>query len=687
MFIYCLATFILARYPMIKLPKFSQLTPKTVAKELDELLQNHRQQLDELLKQEKFTWENLFSPMQAMSDELSKSWAPVSHINSVLNTADWRKAYNQCLPILTNYFTELGQNKALYAAIQSIKDGEEFDQLDAVQQKIIADDLRDFLLAGVTLEGEKKQRYSEIQQRISELTTKFEENVLDATQAWHFHSEDDAPLKGLPEHTVALAKATAQEKDLKGYVLTLDVPSYLAVMKYADDSQLREKFYEAFVTRASDKGPNAGEFDNSDVMVNILKLREELSQLLGFENYAQYSLATKMAESSEQVVSFLEDLLAKSKAFAEKEFVELKQFAKETLNLDELQAWDLAYVSEKLQHEKYSINQEILRPYFPEDKVFKGMFEVIKRIYGMQVEEIKSFDSWHESVRLFKVSDDKGQVRGYFYADLYARVQKRGGAWMDDLQGRFIAEDKTLQTPVAFLTCNFNKPVGDQPGLLTHDDVVTLFHEFGHTLHHLMTQVDYLSLSGINGVAWDAVELPSQFMENFCWQQEAIPLFSKHHKSGKAIPEDLFNSLLAAKNFQTAMQMVRQIEFSMFDMLLHSQKAPSTASQVHDLLSIVREKTSVIPVPEFNRFELSFSHIFAGGYGAGYYSYKWAEVLSADAFEQFEESGVFDRKTGDAFLQAILEKGGSKKPMELFIDFRGREPSNEALLRHSGLIK
>lgn len=672
---------------MIKLPKFSQLTPKTVAKELDELLQNHRQQLDELLKQEKFTWENLFSPMQAMSDELSKSWAPVSHINSVLNTADWRKAYNQCLPILTNYFTELGQNKALYAAIQSIKDGEEFDQLDAVQQKIIADDLRDFLLAGVTLEGEKKQRYSEIQQRISELTTKFEENVLDATQAWHFHSEDDAPLKGLPEHTVALAKATAQEKDLKGYVLTLDVPSYLAVMKYADDSQLREKFYEAFVTRASDKGPNAGEFDNSDVMVNILKLREELSQLLGFENYAQYSLATKMAESSEQVVSFLEDLLAKSKAFAEKEFVELKQFAKETLNLDELQAWDLAYVSEKLQHEKYSINQEILRPYFPEDKVFKGMFEVIKRIYGMQVEEIKSFDSWHESVRLFKVSDDKGQVRGYFYADLYARVQKRGGAWMDDLQGRFIAEDKTLQTPVAFLTCNFNKPVGDQPGLLTHDDVVTLFHEFGHTLHHLMTQVDYLSLSGINGVAWDAVELPSQFMENFCWQQEAIPLFSKHHKSGKAIPEDLFNSLLAAKNFQTAMQMVRQIEFSMFDMLLHSQKAPSTASQVHDLLSIVREKTSVIPVPEFNRFELSFSHIFAGGYGAGYYSYKWAEVLSADAFEQFEESGVFDRKTGDAFLQAILEKGGSKKPMELFIDFRGREPSNEALLRHSGLIK
>jgi oligopeptidase A len=670
---------------MIALPKFSQLNPKTVAKELDELLQIHRQQLDKLLKQKQFTWQNLFVPMQAMSNELSKSWGPIGHINSVLNTADWREAYNQCLPILTIYFTELGQNKALYAAIQSIKDGEKFDQLDAVQQKIITDDLRDFLLAGVTLEGEKKQRYAEIQQRMSELTTKFEENVLDATQAWHFHGEDDTSLKGLPEHTVALAKATAQEKDLKGYVLSLDVPCYLSVMKYADDSQLREKFYEAFVTRASDKGPNAGEFDNSNVMVDILKLREESSQLLGFENYAQYSLATKMAESSNQVVIFLEDLLAKSKAFAEKEFIELKKFAQEDLNLSDLHAWDLAYVSEKLQHAKYSINQEMLRPYFPEDKVFEGMFEVIKRIYGMQVEEVKSFDSWHEQVRLFKISDEEDSVRGYFYADLYARAQKRGGAWMDDLQGRFIAENEQVQTPVAFLTCNFNKPVAGQPALLTHDDVVTLFHEFGHTLHHLMTQVDYLSLSGINGVAWDAVELPSQFMENFCWQKEAIPLFSKHHQSGEAIPEDLFNSLLAAKNFQTAMQMVRQIEFSLFDMLLHSQPAPENASQVHDLLTKVREKTSVISVPEFNRFELSFSHIFAGGYGAGYYSYKWAEVLSADAFAQFEEQGVFDRKTGDAFLQAILEKGGSKGPMELFVDFRGREPSNEALLRHSGL--
>jgi oligopeptidase A len=670
---------------MIALPKFSQLNPKTIAKELDGLLQIHRHQLDELLKQEQFTWENLFAPMQVMSDELSKLWGPIGHINSVLNTTEWREAYNQCLPILTIYFTELGQNKSLYKAIQSIKDGEAFNGLDAVQQKVITDDLRDFLLAGVTLEGDKKQRYAQIQQCMSELTTKFEENVLDATQAWHFYSEDNTPLKGLPEHTIALAKATAQEKDLEGYVLTLDVPCYLAVMKYADDSQLREKFYEAFVTRASDKGPNAGEFDNSDVMVDILKLREESSQLLGFENYAQYSLVTKMAESSNQVVTFLEDLLAKSKAFAEKEFLELKKFAQEDLNLSDLHAWDLAYVSEKLQHAKYSINQEMLRPYFPEDKAFEGMFEVIKRIYGMQVEEVKSFDAWHEQVRLFKISDEENNIRGYFYADLYARAQKRGGAWMDDLQGRFIAENEQVQTPVAFLTCNFNKPVGDQPALLTHDDVVTLFHEFGHTLHHLMTQVDYLSLSGINGVAWDAVELPSQFMENFCWQTEAIPLFSKHHQSGEAIPEDLFSSMLAAKNFQTAMQMVRQIEFSLFDMLLHSQPAPENANQVHGLLTKVREKTSVIPVPEFNRFELSFSHIFAGGYGAGYYSYKWAEVLSADAFAQFEERGVFDRKTGDAFLQAILEKGGSKEPMELFVDFRGREPSNEALLRHSGL--
>jgi len=670
---------------MTTLPIFSQLNPKTIKKDLDELLQKHRHQLNELLTQKEFTWQNLFVPMQAMSDELSKFWGPVSHINSVLNTSEWREAYNQCLPLLTIYFTELGQNKKLYEAIQAIKSSNAFNTLNKVQQKIIIDDLRDFLLAGVSLENQEKERYVQIQQRLSELTTKFEENILDATQAWYFHCQDESPLKGLPEHTIALANEVAKEKNLEGYVLTLDVPCYLAVMKYADDSHLREKFYEAFSTRASDQGPNAGEFDNSATMVEILKLREEMSWLLGFENYAQYSLVTKMAESSEQVIAFLEDLLEKSKAFAQKEFLELKQFAQEKLNFSDLQPWDLAYVSEKLQHEKYSINQEMLRPYFPEDKVFSGMFEVIKRLYGMIVEEVKDFDAWHNHVRLFKITDDKNNIRGYFYADLYAREKKRGGAWMDDLQGRFIAQDGHVQTPIAFLTCNFNKPVGGQPALLTHDDVVTLFHEFGHTLHHLLTQVDYLSVSGINGVAWDAVELPSQFMENFCWQKEAIPLFSEHYKSGDAIPENLFNSLLAAKNFQTAMQMVRQIEFSLFDILLHIQPAPRDANQVQLLLDKVREKTSVIPVPAFNRFQLSFSHVFAGGYAAGYYSYKWAEVLSADAFAQFEEQGVFNRKTGDAFLQAILEKGGSKDAMELFVDFRKREPTSDALLRHSGL--
>ncbi len=544
--------------------------------------------------------------------------------------------------------------------------------------------LRDFKLSGFDLPEDKKARFKEIQQRLSQLTTKFEENVLDATQAWTKLITDEQQLAGLPDSARALAKQTAAQKEKTGWLFTLDFPSYYAVMSYADDRQLRYEMYQAYVTRASDQGPNAGEFDNSDVMQEILALRHESAVLLGFANFAERSLARKMAKTSQQVLDFLNDLADKSHSYAQRDLDALREFAAQQ-GLTDLQAWDLGYYSEKLREHQYAINQETLKPYFPETKVIPGLFEVVKRLYGINIEEVTDVDTWHPDVRFYEIKDQQGVTRGQFYLDLYARENKRGGAWMDDCIGRNRLHDGDVQTPVAFLTCNLSPPVGDQPALFTHDEVNTLFHEFGHGLHHMLTQVDYIGVSGINGVAWDAVELPSQFMENWCWERDALNIITGHYQTGEVLPDDLFDKLQASKNFQSAMQMVRQLEFALFDFRLHAELKPDAVAPVQETLDEVRDKVAVVKPPAFNRFQHGFSHIFAGGYAAGYYSYKWAEVLSADAFAKFEENGIFDRKTGEAFLHCILEQGGSQEPMDLFVAFRGREPTIDALLRHSGI--
>ena len=667
------------------LPLFQKIKPEHALPALEQVISNNRKALKKILNQESITWGNLMLPMQNMSIELSDIWSPIGHLNAVTNTSEWREAYNKCLPILTEYSIEMGQNKQLYQAVLFIKQ-HEYAELNPTQKKIIDDELRDFKLAGVALEGEEKKRYAEIQHKLSELTTKFEENILDATQHWFFHTEDLEQLSGLPAHIIAFAQATAQQKSLTGYVLTLDAPCYISIMKYADNSELRKAFYTAYSTRASDQGPDAKKFDNSDLIVQILKLREENSNLLGFASYAEYSLVPKMAESIDQVLDFLNNLAERSQQFAQKDLVKLKQFAKNKFNLENLKAWDMGYISEKLQQENYAISDELLRPYFPEDKVFQGMFEIINIIYGMKVVEIKDVETWHEQVRFFEIYDEKNNLRGKFYADLYARPQKRGGAWMDDCRARYVNEQNKINIPVAYLTCNFTQAVKNKPALLTHDEVITLFHEFGHGLHHMLTQIDYADASGINGVSWDAVELPSQFMENFCWQRESVALFSGHYETQEPLPIDLFDKMLAAKNFQSGAVMLRQIEFSLFDFILYSQTAPNNPQEVQAVLDKVRNQIAIIKPPSFNRFQHSFSHIFAGGYAAGYYSYKWAEVLSSDVFAKFEEHGVLSREIGQEFLQEVLEQGSSKEAMELFVNFRGREPKVDALLKHSGLL-
>ncbi len=673
-----------------QLPPFTHIKPKHVEPAIDQILKDNRQQLSALLEQPSFNWENFIQPLEEMSDRLQRAWSPVSHMNSVINSDELREAYNQCLPKLSEYSTELGQNEKLYLAYQSIADDACFSNLDLAQQKIITNALRDFHLSGVDLDENKKQRFKEIKQQLSKLKTQFEENILDATHAWHKQIAHEKDLSGLPAFAVAMAKQAAEQKELDGWVFTLDAPSYMAVMMYADDRNLREQMYREFVTRASDQGSNAGKWDNSDSMQQILALRHELAELLSFNNYAELSLATKMAETTDDVFNFLNQLIEKCKTVAEKEYQELKDFVKSKYGMQNVEAWDFMYYSENLRQKKYAISQEELKPYFPEQRVLDGMFAVVNKIYGIQIKEIQGVETWHKAVRVFEIRDIDNNVRGQFYLDLYAREKKRGGAWMDDCQGRVIHQTGQLQIPVAYLTCNLTPPIGDEPALFTHQEVITLFHEFGHGLHHMLTQVNYLSVSGINGVAWDAVELPSQFLENWCWEREALDLIAAHYQTHAPMPADLYERMHAAKNFQSSIQMVRQIEFSIFDLKIHAEYQTSEFKSDKDLdiqavLDSVRETVAVIFPPEFNRFQHSFSHIFAGGYAAGYYSYKWAEVLSADAFSKFEERGIFDRQTGLEFLNAILEQGGSKEPMELFKAFRGREPEISALLRHTGI--
>ncbi|MET0106848.1 MAG: oligopeptidase A [Sedimenticola sp.] len=665
------------------LPHFSRIRPEHVEPAIDTLLKEGRELTRKLLESgAPYTWDNLVEPLEIADDRLGRAWSPVSHMNSVVNSDELRDAYNACLPKLSDYATEMGQNEQLCNAYKAVY--ENGSDLNDDQRKLLENALRDFRLSGVDLPAEKKSRYKEISQQLTRLTSKYEENLLDATNAWSKLVTDEAELAGLPESALGLAKQTAEQRDEAGWMLTLEFPSYLPVMTYADNRELRREMYEAYATRASDQGPHAGKWDNSETMERILELRHEQAQLLGFDNYAERSLAKKMARSCDEVLGFLNDLAERSHGQALQELCELAEFAKSEHGAEDLQVWDIGYYAEKLRQHRYDITQEELKPYFPESKVLSGMFAVVNRLYGIEIAEVDDVETWHPDVRFFEIRDRDGGIRGQFYLDLYARPKKRGGAWMDECVVRMFNEQYD-QIPVAYLTCNFSPPVGDKPALFTHDEVETLFHEFGHGLHHLLTRVNYPGIAGINGVAWDAVELPSQFMENWCWEREALDRISGHYETGEPIPAALYDRMKAAKNFQSGMQMVRQLEFSLFDFRMHREYQPGSGGRIYEILEEVREKVAVIRPPAFNRFAHGFSHIFAGGYAAGYYSYKWAEVLSADAFSLFEERGIFDRDTGVAFLQNILEKGGSKDAMELFIGFRGREPEIDALLRHSGI--
>ncbi len=668
------------------LPPFSAIKPEHVKPAVEQAIADCRHTIDKVLAENpQPSWESVIAPIEEVDDRLSRIWSPVSHMNSVVNSDELREAYESCLPLLSEYSTWVGQHKGLFEAYKTIKESAEFAKLDRAQQKTISDSLRDFELSGIGLPLQEQKRYGEISKRMSELGSKFSNNVLDATMGWTKQITDVNLLAGMPESALAAAQAAAEAKGLEGYLLTLDIPSYLPVMTYCDNQALRKEVYEAYVTRASDRGPNAGKWDNSEIIAEQLKLRYEIARMLGFSTYSEKSLATKMAQTTDQVLGFLNDLASKAKPQGQREVEELRQFAESEFGVKQLELWDIAYYSEKQKQHLFEISDEELRPYFPEQKVVNGLFEVLSRLFGMQVKERQGVDVWHESVRFFDIFDAQGTLRGSFYLDLYAREHKRGGAWMDECRVRRTTDSGALQTPVAYLTCNFNRPVGDKPALFTHDEVTTLFHEFGHGIHHMLTQVEVGAVSGINGVPWDAVELPSQFLENWCWQEEALAFISGHYQTGEPLPKVMLDKMLAAKNFQSAMFILRQLEFGLFDFTLHTTYDPEVGPKVLETLAEVKKKVAVLPGLEWNRFSHSFSHIFAGGYSAGYYSYLWAEVLSADAFSRFEEEGIFNRDTGQSFLNNILEMGGSEEPMELFKRFRGREPQIDALLRHAGI--
>jgi oligopeptidase A len=664
------------------LPPFDRLLPEHVVPGIDAILTENRAAIAKL-GSAPATWEAVPAVLEQLQDRLDHAWAPVSHLNAVMNSEAWREAYNGTLPKLAAYSTELGQNEALFTVYEALEKSRGFADFNQAQQQSIRYALRDFRLSGIGLPADKKKRFADIQEKFAELSSGFADSVLDATQAWGLCLDDDSRLGGLPDSAKGLLAALAQQKDQSGYRITLDAPSYLAIMMHAEDRGLREAVYIAYVTRASDQGPQAGRFDNSARMVEILRNRQEMAALLGYANYAEVSLVPKMAETPRQVIDFLNDLALRTRSGAERELAELRAFARDELGLVELQSWDVAFASEKLKEKKYAISQEQLRPYFPAPKVINGMLKIAEILYGLEIHERHDINVWHDDVTYYEISEH-GEVVASFYLDPYARENKRGGAWMADCRVRRRGADGKLQKPVAFLTCNFSPPVDGKPALLTHDEVTTLFHEFGHGLHHMLTRIEVAAVSGINGVAWDAVELPSQFHENWCWEPRALELISGHVETGAPLPEDLLDKMLAAKNFQSGLTMLRQLEFALFDMELHQRTefGPDTVQQV---LDSVRARVTVLTPPAFNRFQHGFSHIFAGGYAAGYYSYKWAEVLSADAFSRFEEEGVMNPETGRHFRETILAQGGSRPAQELFAEFRGRAPAVDALMRHSGL--
>lgn len=668
-----------------QLPPFAEIQPEHIVPAIEQRITVCKDTIEQVLEKGTYTWNDLVAPLEEVDDLLERSWSPVSHLNAVVSSNALREAHDACLPLLSEYGTFVGQHEGLFKAFKALHESEHFAQLSEAQRKVVTDTLRDFELSGVALPTADKQRFAEIQAKLAELSSQFSNHLLDATDGWHYLVTDAERLAGLPESAVEAAAAAAAENDQQGWRFGLSMPSYLPVMMYADDASLRKELYQAFTTRASDQGPQAGQFDNSAVMTEIMALRHEMAQLLGFANYAELSLATKMADSPAQVEQFLNDLAVRSLPQARADYAEVVAFAQQHHQVDALEAWDLAYYSEKLKQNTYAISDEELRPYFPEQQVLKGLFSIVKNLFGIQVEEQAVPSSYHDNVRYFEIRDSNGDVRGSFFLDLYARSGKRGGAWMAECAVRRVTQQNRLQRPVAYLTCNFNKPVGDKPALFTHDEVLTLFHEFGHGLHHMLTKVDVAGVSGINGVAWDAVELPSQFLENWCWEPEALAMISGHYETGQPLPPELLDKMLAARNFQSAMQMVRQLEFSLFDLRIHRDYSPEQGDQIQAILDQVRKQVAVRQPPSYNRFQHSFGHIFAGGYAAGYYSYKWAEVLSADAFGRFEEEGIFNRDVGQDFLTAILERGGSRDAMDLFKAFRGRAPEVDALLRHSGI--
>jgi len=666
-----------------KLPQFEQIKPEHVLPALEQEIACARERVNTLTTLADPDWESLMLPLEIIEERLSRVWGPVSHLNAVCDSAELRPVYQQGVAMMAEWTSELGQNEALYAAIRKVSERADYAGLSAERRRVIEHALRDFRLSGAELQGDARARFKAIRMRLSELSTTFEQHILDATRAFSLHLSDADEVAGLPESILAAAAQRAEQagKD-GGWLVTLDIPSYLPFMQYAESRALREKLYRAYVTRAC-----TGELDNAPVIDEILSLRAEAAALLGFEHYAASSLASKMAESADDVETFLRELAARSREPAEQEMAELRAFAADELGIAGLEAWDIPFAAEKLRLKKYAISQEELKPYFPERSVIAGMFGLVERLYGLTIKASNEAPVWHESVRFFKVFDAAGSQIAAFYLDPYAREHKRGGAWMDECITRWRRPDGELQLPVAYLVCNFDAPVGDKQALWTHDEVTTLFHEFGHGLHHMLTAQDELSVSGIRGVPWDAVELPSQFMENFCWEREVVDLFGRHFETGDVMPDELFDRMLAAKNFQSAMMMLRQIEFSLFDLLLHSRFDPAGEVSVQQLLDQVRSEVAVVAPPAFNRFQNSFSHIFAGGYAAGYYSYKWAEVLSADVYATFEEEGILNADTASRFRESLLAIGGSSDIMDAFKTFRGREPSVDALLRHAGLLQ
>ena len=668
------------------LPPFSLIKPEHVVPAVTQALQDCRATVEKVVAQGgPYTWNTLCEPLAETDDRLGRLFSPVSHLNSVKNSPELREAYEQVLPLLSEYGTWVGQHEGLYQAYVSLKQGDSYASMNTAQKKAVDNALRDFELSGIGLPKDKQQRYGEIAARLSEIGAAYSNNVLDATMGWSKLITDESELAGLPQSALDAAKEQAEAKDQQGWLLTLDIPSYLPVMTYCENQALREEMYRAFSTRASDQGPNAGKWDNGPLIEEELALRHEFAQLLGFGSFAEKSLATKMAKSPQHVLDFLTDLAKRARPQAEKELDQVREFAKTHYNVDTLEAWDITFYAEKQRQHLYTINDEQLRPYFPENKAVSGLFEVVKRIYGITAKERKDIDVWHPDVRFFELYDETGELRGSFYLDLYARDHKRGGAWMDDCVGRMRKADGSLQKPVAYLTCNFNRPLNGKPALFTHGEVTTLFHEFGHGLHHMLTEIETAGVSGISGVPWDAVELPSQFMENWCWEPEALAFISGHYETGEPLPQELLEKMLAAKNYNAAMFILRQLEFGLFDFRLHAEYDPTKGARLLETLQEVKKQVSVVPTPSWSRFPHSFSHVFAGGYAAGYYSYLWADVLAADAYSRFEEEGIFNRETGQSFLDNILSRGGSEEPMVLFSRFRGREPQLDAMLEHYGI--